>query len=80
MSVDGHRINVRCSPRLGGTLLCAAQQLKRCYDPEDPCGEERALKDEGMATLDLQGAASPMGVEGELPDVNAEEMAKASTW
>ena len=27
-------------------------------------------------SLDLQGAASPMEVEGELPDMNAEEMAK----
>ena len=37
---DGHRITVRCSPRLGETLLCAAQQLKRYYDPEDLCGEK----------------------------------------
>ena len=29
LSVDGHRITVRCSFRLGGTLVCAAQQLKR---------------------------------------------------
>ena len=29
LSVDGHRITVRCSPPLGGTLVCAAQQLKR---------------------------------------------------
>ena len=29
-----------------------------------------------MAALDLQGAASPMEVEGELPDMDAEEMAK----
>ena len=29
LSVDGHRITVRCSPRLGGTLVCAAQQLQR---------------------------------------------------
>ena len=27
--LDRHRITVRCSPRLGGTLLCAAQHLKR---------------------------------------------------
>ena len=27
--LDGHRITVRCSPRLGGSLVCAAQQLKR---------------------------------------------------
>ena len=33
LSVDGHRITVRCSARLGGTLVCAAQQLKRYYDP-----------------------------------------------
>ena len=26
--VDGHRITVQCSPRLGGILVCSAQQLK----------------------------------------------------
>ena len=31
---------------------------------------------EEIAALDLQGAASPMEVEGELPDMNAREMAK----
>ena len=29
LSVDGHRITVRCSLPQGGTLVCAAQQLKR---------------------------------------------------
>ena len=58
----------------------AAQQLKRYYDPEDLCGEEWELNDEEIAALDLQGAASPMGVEGELPDMNAEEMAKQSLY
>ena len=62
--------------RLGGTLVCAAQHLKRYYDPEDLFGEEWQLNDEEIAALDLQGAASPMEVEGELPDMNAEEMAK----
>ena len=56
--------------------MCAAQQLKRYYDPEDLCGEEWELNDEEIAALDLQGAASPMEVEGELPEMNAEEMAK----
>ena len=56
--------------------MCAAQQLKRYYDPEDLCGEEWELNDEEIAALELQGAASPMEVEGELPDMNAEEMAK----
>ena len=76
LSVDGHRITVRCSPRLGGTLVCAAQHLKRYYDPEDLFGEEWELNDEEIAALDLQGAASPMEVEGELPDMNADMMAK----
>ena len=56
--------------------MCAAKHLKRYYDPEDLCGEERELNDEEIAALDLQGAASPMEVEGDLPDMNAKEMAK----
>ena len=56
--------------------MCTAQHLKRCYDPEDLCGEEWELNDEEIAAIDLHGAASPMEVEGELPDMNAEEMAK----
>ena len=76
LSVDGHRITVRCSHRLGITLVCAAQQLKRYYDPEDLCGEEWELNNEEIAALDLQGAASAMEVEEELPDMTAKEMAK----
>ena len=56
--------------------MCAAQQLKRYYDPEELCGEESELNDEEIAALDLQGAASPMEVDGGLADMNAEEMAK----
>ena len=61
LSVDGHRITVRCSPRLGGALVCAAQQLKRYYNPEDLCGEEWELNDEEIAALDLQGRCHPDG-------------------
>ena len=56
--------------------MCAAHQLKRYYGPEDLCWEEWELNDEEIAALDPQGAASPMEVEGELPDMHAEEMAK----
>ena len=56
--------------------MCAAQQLKRYYVPEDLCAEEWELNDGEIAALDLQGAASPMEVEGELPDMNAEEIAQ----
>ena len=56
--------------------MCAAQQLKHYYDTEDLCGEEWELNDDEIAALDLWGAASPMEVEGELPDMNAQEVAK----
>ena len=76
LSVDGHGITLRCSPRLGRTLVCAAQQLKRYSDPEDLCGGEWEVNDEEIAGLDLQGPASHMEVEGELPEMNAEDIAK----
>ena len=56
--------------------MCAAQQLKRYHDPEDLCGEEWELNDEEITAPHVQGAASPMEIEGGLPDMNAEEMAK----
>ena len=61
LSVDGHRITVRCSPRLAGTLVCAAQHLEHYYDPEDLCGEEWELNDEEIAALDLQRGCQPYG-------------------
>ena len=76
LSADGHCITVGCSPRLGGTLVWAAQQPKPYYDPEDFCGDQWELNDKEIAALELQEAASLMEGEGELPDMNAEEMAK----
>ena len=40
LSIDGHRIGLQCSPRLGRGLVSAAQQLKRYYNPEVLCGEK----------------------------------------
>ena len=56
--------------------MCAAERLKRYNDPEDLCGEEWELNDEEIAAVNLQGAAGLMEVERDLPDMNAEEMAK----
>ena len=33
--------------------MCAAQHLKRYYDPEDLCGGEWELNDKEIAALDL---------------------------
>ena len=57
-----------------------AQHLKRYYEPEDLCREEWEVNDEEITALGLKGAASPMEVEGELPDMNAEEMAKEGSY
>ena len=67
LSVDGHRITVRCSPQLGGTLVCAAQQLKRYYNLEDLCAEEWKLNDEEIAALDLQAGCQPNGSRRRIP-------------
>ena len=61
-------------------MVCAAQQLKRYYDPEDLCGEEWELNNKEIATPDLQDAASTMDVEGELHDMNAKGVAKESFY
>ena len=45
LSKDSHRITLWCSSRQGGTQVCAAQQLKHYYDPQDLFGEESELKD-----------------------------------
>ena len=76
LSLDGHRITARWSPRLGGTLMGTAQQLKHHYGPENLCGKEWKLNNKEIGILDLYGAASAMEVEEELPDMKAEETDK----
>ena len=75
LSVDGHRITVRVLADQGGSW-CALLNSSSATTTLDLCGAGWELHNEEIAALDLQGAASPMEVEGELPDMNAEEMAK----
>ena len=35
LKIDGSRIHVRCSPRLGGKLLCAPRQLRHNHSPDE---------------------------------------------
>ena len=55
LSVDGHRITVRCSPRLGGDLVCAAQHLKRYHVTQN-----QSL---GLSCLDGYSKSRPDSVE-----------------
>ena len=47
--IDGSRIHVRCSPRLGGELLCAPKQLRHYHSPD----EERLARLPRIARGDL---------------------------
>ena len=71
-SIDGSRITVRCSSRLGRTLLCAPKQLLHFHDPEVFESDKWELKDAEVAALDQERAAEP----AELEDIPMEEMTK----
>ena len=43
---DGSRIHVRCSPHLGGELLCAPKQLRHYHSPDDLSCDELPLTDQ----------------------------------
>ena len=57
--VDGSRIHVRCSPRLGGELLCAPKQLRHYHSPDELSWDEWRLPDCEVKRIDLENAATP---------------------
>ena len=56
--IDGSRIHVRCSPRLGGELLCAVKQLTHYHPPDDLSWNEWCLGTSEVERLDLEKAAT----------------------
>ena len=72
--IDGSRIHVRCSPRLGGELLCAPKQLRHYHSPDDLSWDEWRLSDSEVERIDLESATSPEEA-GELEEMTADEMA-----
>ena len=72
--IDGSRIHVRCSPRLGGELLCAPKQLRHYQSPDNLSWDEWRLSDSEVERIDLQNAASPEEAD-ELEEMTADEMA-----
>ena len=45
IKMDGSRIHVRCSPRLGGELLCAPKELRHYLSPDELSWDEWRLSD-----------------------------------
>ena len=73
MRIDGSRIHVRCSPRLGGKLLCAPKQLRHYRSPDDLSWDEWRLSDSEVERMDLENAASPEEAD-EVEQMTADEM------
>ena len=72
--IDGSRIHVSCSPRIGGELLCAPKHLRHYHSPDDSSRDEWHLSDSEVERIDLEKAASPEEAD-ELEEMTADEMA-----
>ena len=70
---------MRCSPCLGGELLCAPKQLGHYHSPEDLAWDEWCLNDEEVERIHLENAASPEEAE-KLEEMTAEEMVLDVPW
>ena len=65
---------MRCSPRLGGELLCAPRQLRHCHSSDELLWDEWRLSDREVERLNLEKAANPEKAE-ELEEMTADGMA-----
>ena len=74
IKIDGCRIHVRCSPRLGGELLCAPKQLRHYHSPDELSWFESCLSDREVERMDLENAANPEEAD-ELEEMTADGMA-----
>ena len=72
--IDGSRIHVRCSPRLGGELLCAPKQLRQHHSPDNLSWDDWRLSDSEVEGIHLENAASPEEAD-ELEKMTADEKA-----
>ena len=74
IKIDRSRIHVKCSPCLGGELLCAPKQLRHYHSPDGMSCDEWCLSDREVERIDLENAASPEEAD-ELEERTADEMA-----
>ena len=74
IKIDGSRIHVRCSPRLGGELLCAPKQMRHYHSPDELSWNQWRLFHTEVERIDLENAANPEEAD-ELEEMTADEMA-----
>ena len=65
---------MRCSPRLGGELLCAPKQLRHYHSPDGLSWDEWRLSDRDVERIHLENAANPEEAD-ELEEMTPDEMA-----
>ena len=74
IKIDGSRIHVRCSPRLGGELLCAPEQLRHYHSPDKLSWDEWRLSERKVQRIYLENAANPEEAD-KLEEMTADETA-----
>ena len=65
---------MRCSPRLGGELLCAPKQLRHYHSPDELSRDEWRLSDREVERIDLEETADPEDA-GARREITADETA-----
>ena len=74
IKIESSRIHARCSPRLGGELLCAPKQLRHYHSPDELSWDDWRLSDREVERIDVENAANLKGAD-ELEEMTADEMA-----
>ena len=70
---------MRCSPRRGGELLCAAKQLRHYNSPYELSWDKWRLSDREMERINPENAANPEEAD-ELEEMTACELAVDSYY
>ena len=65
---------MRCSPRLGGELLCAPKQLRHSNSPDELSWHEWCLSDREGERIDLENAANPEEAD-DVEEMTVDEIA-----
>ena len=74
IKIDGSRIHVKCSPSLGGEVLCAPKKLRYYHSPDKLSWNEWRPSDREVEHIHLENATNP-GEADKLDRMTADEKA-----